>query len=62
MTAGLPVGYLASAKEEIIELRLKFNIQLERRMQLKNLKDFYRRRLILDNPLVSSKFREALEE
>lgn len=50
-------------EEERQELRMKFHVMRERRRQLKNLSDFYRRRLLLDNPgMISAKFREALEE
>lgn len=49
--------------EEREELRMKFHILRDRRMQMKNLHDFYKRQLLLGNPdMISSKFKGALEE
>lgn len=56
-------GYLETVREEIGELRVKFGIQKEHRIQLKSLRDFYKRRMLLDNPgMVSCRFKETLEE
>ncbi|MBO5291955.1 MAG: hypothetical protein J6B10_02105 [Lachnospiraceae bacterium] len=50
-------------REEIAELRMKFTSIKEKRLQLRSVRDFYKRHLILDNPTMhSEKFREALEE
>ncbi len=52
-----------AVEEEREELRMKFGILRDRREQLKNTSDYYRRRLLLDNPgMISSKFRDTLEE
>ena len=49
--------------EEREELREKFRILHDRRLQLKSQHDYYKRRLILDNPgMISRKFKDALEE
>ena len=56
-------SYPDHIKEEILELRTKYKINLEMRFQLKNLKDFYKRQMIKGNPgMVSKKFKEALQE
>ena len=45
------------------ELHVKFQELRERRHQLRNLTDFYKRRLLLDNPgIISNRFKGALEE
>lgn len=55
--------YPDNIKEEILELRTKYKINVEMRFQLKNLKDFYKRHMIKDNPgMVSRKFKEAFQE
>lgn len=49
--------------DEREELRLKFHILHDRRMQLKSLKDSYKRRLLLGNPgMISRRFKGAVEE
>ena len=49
--------------QEREELHKKFRLLHERRRQLGNLSDFYRRRLLLDNPgMISSRFKGAMEE
>ena len=49
--------------DEREELHEKFRILRDRRTQLKNLHDYYKRRLLLDNPdMISRKFKDALEE
>lgn len=56
-------AYPESIKEEIFELRMKYRINMENRLQLKNLRDFYKRQLIKGNPtMVSKKFKETLQE
>lgn len=55
--------YPDSIKEEILELRTKYKINVENRLQLKTLKDFYKRQMIKGNPtMVSNKFRDTLQE
>lgn len=55
--------YPDSLKEEIMELRTKYKISVENRIQLKNLTDFYKRQMIKGNPMmVSRKFKNTLQE
>lgn len=50
-------------REELQELREKFQLQRQNRHQLSHVRDYYRRKLIQGNPSMRSvKFREALEE
>lgn len=56
-------SYPDSIKEEIQELRMKYRINAENRMQLGSLKDFYKRQMIKGNPtMVSKRFKDALQE
>lgn len=49
--------------EEKEELRMKFHILRDRRLQLQSQADFYRRRLLRDNPgMISKRFKGALED
>lgn len=49
--------------EEREELRLKFHVLHDRRLQLKSLGDSYKRRLLLGNPgMISVRFKGAFEE
>ncbi len=58
-----PTAFVEEIREELMEMRGKFSIEKERRFQLKNMKDFFQRGLILGNPgMKSEKFKEALEE
>lgn len=58
-TAGLP----ENIKEEIFELRMKYKMSMEKRLQLKNLRDFYKRQMIKGNPtMVSKRFKDTLQE
>ncbi len=58
-----PTGYLESAKEEIMELKTKYAVNLELRKRQGGLKDFFQRDMIRANPgMTSVKFKEALEE
>ena len=55
--------YPESIKEEIQELRMKYRLNVENRMQLGALKDFYKRQMIKGNPMmVSRRFKDALQE
>ncbi len=55
--------YPESMREEILDLWMKYKINLEKSRQLKNLMDIYKRRLIKGNPtMVSAKFKHALQE
>lgn len=58
-----PAGLMNDVREEIAELRSKYAIEKEHRLQFKRLKDFYQRALIKGNPtMYSRRFEEALEE
>lgn len=61
--AAKPGEYLDSVKEEFLELREKYHINIELSKQLKSFKDFYKRDMLRGNPtMVSGKFKEVLEE
>lgn len=58
-----PMEYSESVKEEIAELRARFNVYMERRKNYRGLLDFYKRDMIRNNPIVASnKFKDALDE
>lgn len=58
-----PSEFMEEVREEILELRSKYSVEKEHRLQFKRLKDFYQRSLINGNPTMHSKrFEEALEE
>lgn len=58
-----PSEFVDDVREEISELRSKYLVEKEHRLQFKGLKDFYQRSLIKGNPTMRSKrFEEALEE
>lgn len=58
-----PSEFVDDVREEISELRSKYIIEKEHRLQFKGLKDFYRRSMIKGNPSMrSQRFEEALEE
>lgn len=58
-----PSEFLDEVREEITELRSRYTIEKEHRVQFKRLKDFYQRNMIIGNPTMYSKrFSEALEE
>ncbi len=55
--------YPDGIKEEIQELRMKYRINAENRIQLRSIKDFYKRQMIKGNPtMVSKRFRDTLQE
>lgn len=55
--------YPDSIKEEIQELRMKYRMSVENRIQLRSLKDFYKRQMIKGNPtMVSRRFKDTLQE
>ena len=50
-------------KDELEELLINFRVTMEKKFQLLHHKDFFRRGMLLNNPMmVSKQFREALEE
>lgn len=56
-------AFMDDAKEEFMELRSRFLLEREHRIQFRKLKDFYQRSLVKGNPgMYSVKFSEALEE
>ena len=58
-----PGAFMDDVKEEIMELRSKYLVERERRLQSSRIKDFYQRSIIKGNPsMYSVKFNEALEE
>lgn len=55
--------FVDDVREELMEIKDKYIVQKERRFQLKNLKGFYKRGILRNNPTMYSKwFNEALEE
>lgn len=55
--------YPDNIKEEILDLRLKYKMSMENQKQLKAFKDFYKRQMIKNNPMmVSRKFKDTLQE
>lgn len=55
--------YPDSIKEEIQELRMRYKINVESRIQLRTLKDYYKRQMLKGNPMmVSRKFKDTLQE
>ncbi|MBD5393104.1 MAG: hypothetical protein HDR71_02305 [Lachnospiraceae bacterium] len=58
-----PGAFMDDVKEEIMELRSKYLVERERRLQSSRIKDFYQRSIIKGNPsMYSAKFNEALKE
>lgn len=58
-----PGDFTDSIREEIVELRTRFRINLENHSKLAGVRDFYKRNMIRSNPGMSSrKFKNALEE
>lgn len=58
-----PSEYLESMKEELLELKTKYAVNMENRKQLSGLKDFFQRGMLRSNPgMTSVRFKEALEE
>jgi uncharacterized membrane protein len=49
-------------RDEVAELRARFNVYMENRARYKESLDFYKRDMIRNNPLVSTKFKDTLEE
>ena len=50
-------------KEELEELRIKFRVVTEKRFQLLHRKDFFRRDMLLSNPMLKSRyFKNSLED
>lgn len=56
------LAYGEGAREEIAELRAKYNLYMENRSHYKDMLGFYKRDMIRNNPMQSRKFKDALEE
>ena len=58
-----PGAYVDSVRDEIADLRARYNIYMENRKNYKEMLDFYKRDMIRNNPNMSSgEFKEAFEE
>lgn len=58
-----PSAYGENVREEIAELRAKYNLYMENRSHYKDMLGFYKRDMIRNNPMmVSRKFKDAFEE
>lgn len=58
-----PSAYGEGVREEIAELRAKYNLYMENRSHYRDMLDFYKRDMIRNNPMmVSRKFKDAFEE
>ncbi|MCI8691981.1 MAG: hypothetical protein HFH91_04430 [Lachnospiraceae bacterium] len=58
-----PAGHLENFREELLELKTKYAVNLAFRNRLGRLRDFFQRDMIRSNPgMTSTRFREALEE
>ncbi len=58
-----PSSYLNSVRDEIAELRTRYNIYMENRRNAKEMLDFYKRDIIRNNPgMMSEKFKTSFEE
>ena len=58
-----PPEFLEDAREELLELKAKFLVEKEHRIQFKKLKDFYQRSMIKGNhTMYSQRFEEALDD
>lgn len=58
-----PLEYSENVRDEIAELRARFNLYLERRTNYRSLLGFYKRDMIRNNPTMASrKFKDAFEE
>lgn len=60
---GISGTYVESLKEELSELRIRYNIYMEKRRAGKEELDFLERDMLRNNPsMISGKFKETLEE
>lgn len=58
-----PSAYGENVREEIAELRAKYNLYMENRSYYKDMLGFYKRDMIRNNPTMASRrFKDALEE
>lgn len=62
MIQNAPGAYVDSVKDEIAELRARYNVYMENRKNLSEIMDFYKRDMLRNNPDMSSgKFKDILE-
>ncbi|MCM1201511.1 MAG: hypothetical protein NC312_09790 [Bacteroides fragilis] len=58
-----PGAYVDSVRDEIAELRARYNIYMENRRNYREMLDFYKRDMIRNNPTMrSGKFKDVFEE
>lgn len=58
-----PSEYLESIREEVVELKAKYVVNVEERKRMSSLRDFFQRDMLRSNPgMTSERFKEALEE
>lgn len=58
-----PGAYMDNARDEIAELRARYNLYMENRKNYKEMLDFYKRDMIRNNPdMVSSTFNDTLND
>lgn len=59
----VPGTYVNNVRDEIAELRARFNLYMENRRIYKDMLDFYKRDMIRNNPgMISGKFKDAFED
>lgn len=58
-----PGTYVNNVRDEITELRVRFNLYMENRKNYKDMLDFYKRDMIRNNPsMISRKFKDTFED
>lgn len=57
-----PSAYGEGVRDEIAELRAKYNLYMENRSHYRDMLGFYKRDMIRNNPMESRKFKDAFEE
>lgn len=58
-----PAAYVENVRDEIAELRARYNLYMENRKDYKETLDFYKRDMILNNPdMVSNRFKVTFED
>ena len=63
MTLSKPSAYLESVKEELLELKTKYAINVELGSRLSSIRDFFQRNLLRGNPtMTSEEYGDELEE
>lgn len=63
MVVSKPTEYLESVKEEVLELKTKYAVNVADRNRLGRLRDFFQRDMVRSNPgMTSKRYHESLEE